>query len=130
MFRLTVKTEDNTRAVENAANKAKFRNFRHGAASVSKSAKASIEKSEGPSEPGSPPHTHRRIFFRRAIRYAVSPEGAVIGPRESIIGTSGQPHEFGGNYKGSTYPARPFMRPALEEAAPRFAGSWKGSIGS
>lgn len=130
MFGLTVKTEDSTRKVEQAEEKARFRNFGHAAASVSRTAKLSIIRADGPSLPGEPPHTHRRVFLRRAIRYAANKQGAVIGPVKSIVGLSAQAHEFGGRYKGVEYPARPFMRPALEKSAPRFAGSWRGSIGS
>jgi phage gpG-like protein len=130
MFTLTAKTEDTTKKVEQAAEKANFRNFRHGAASVSKAAKQSIQRRPGPSAPGEPPNTHRRIFLRRSIRFAATKTSAIIGPMKSIVGMSAQAHEFGGTYKGSTYPARPFMQPAMVKSAPRFAGEWKGSIGS
>lgn len=130
MFGMTIKTEDSTRKVEQAEEKARFRNFGHAAAGVSRTAKLSIDQAAGPSRPGEPPHTHRRVFLRRAIRYAANKQGAVIGPMKSIVGLSAQAHEFGGRYKGVDYPARPFMRPALEKSAPRFAGSWRGTIGS
>jgi len=115
--------------IDRAVQKAKFENFRHAAQSISKDAKESLVKAEGPSEPGSPPHTHKRVFLRRAIAYRYDKESAVIGPRASIVAQAGAAHEFGGEYKGETYPERPFMQPALERAIPRFAGSWAGSVG-
>jgi hypothetical protein len=129
MFGLKVKVIDGMARVRAEADRAAFKNFGHAAASISRSAKSSIERASGPSEPGQPPHTHKRVFLRRAIRYAANKRGAVIGPIASIVGQSAHAHEFGGDYKGTEYPARPFMGPALVKAAPRFAGEWRGSIG-
>lgn len=129
MFGLKTTTEDKTKDVARAAEKAQYRNFFHAAASVSRTAKESIDKADGPSAPGSPPHTHKRVFLRRAIRCAANKQGAIIGPIHSVVGHSAEAHEFGGIYKSTRYPERPFMRPALDKAAPRFAGSWQGSIG-
>lgn len=130
MFGMRSTYTDSTRKVEKETEKAQFRNFYHAAASISKTAKASVERAEGPSDPGTPVHTHRRTYFRRAIRYAANKMGAVIGPVASIVGGSARPHEFGEIYKGVKYPERPTMRPALEKSTQRFAGQWKGSIGS
>jgi len=68
----------------------------------------------------------------RAIVYDNDKESdtAVIGPRESVVGTSGEAHEFGGDYKGQDFPERPFMGPALDKNIDRFASSFAGSIGS
>jgi phage gpG-like protein len=129
MIDVKVKVEINLKPVEKAVQKAKFENFRHAAQSISKDAKASLEKADGPSAPGTPPHTHKRVFLRRAIAYRYDKDSAVIGPRASIVAQAGAAHEFGGEYKGETYPQRPFMQPALERAIPRFAGSWSGSVG-
>jgi len=128
MFTTKVTIQDRTKRVAAAADKAAFRNFSHAAASIRKDAGASIEKAEGPSPPGQPPHTRRRLL-PRALRFDVNKQGAVIGPRASVAGTAGSAHELGGSYKGQEFPERPFMLPALERAIPRFAGSWKGSIG-
>lgn len=125
-FKVTV--EDLSARVQKAAEQAAFKNFGHAAASIRKTAVESIEKAAGPSEPGRPPHTHRRMFLRRAIRYAADKEGAVIGPAFSTVGTAGEAHEFGGVYKGGVFPQRPFMGPALMENLPRFASEWRGSI--
>lgn len=129
MITATVKTENRMHRVKQAAEKDAFRNFGHAAASIRKEAASSIESSPEPSPAGSPPHTRRRNFLRRAIRYAYDKEGAVIGTMASVIGTAGEAHEKGIRYKGTEFPERPFMFPALEKSIPRFAGNWRGSIG-
>lgn len=126
---IVVVTESQMGKVQDAAEKAAYRNFGHAAASISKDMKASLLKSSGPSEPGDPPHTHKGVYMRRAVRYAANKEGAVIGPRASIVGESGAAHEFGETYRGTDYPERPFAGPALERNESRFAGLWRGSIG-
>lgn len=128
MFGLKIKTEDRTKRVKDAADKAAFRNFGHAAASIRKDVVASIETSPEPSPPGEPPHTRRRLL-PRAMRFAVDKQGAVIGPMASVAGQVGSAHEFGGQFRGDQYPERPFMLPALERAVPRFAGQWRGLIG-
>jgi ApbE superfamily uncharacterized protein (UPF0280 family) len=128
MFTTKVTIQDRTKRVKAAADKAAFRNYAHAAASIRKDAAASIVKSPDPSEPGEPPHTRKRLL-PRAMRFAVDKEGAVIGPRASIAGQAGSVHELGGSYKGQTFPERPYMKPALDRAIPRFAGSWQGAIG-
>lgn len=131
MIGATTKTTMNAKAVTDAKERAAFRNFGHAAARISKDAKASIRKSQNASDPGEPPKTRARggKNLRSAIRYAANKEGAVIGPMASMVGTSGEPHEFGGEYRGQTFDKRPFMRPALEQNLDRFGGDWAGSIG-
>lgn len=129
MFGTAVQFVDQTSRVMAAAEKAAFRNFGHAAAAIRKSARESLVKAEGPSEPGSPPHTHRGQFLKRAILFAADKEGAVIGPRESVVGQAGSAHELGGEYKGQQFPQRPFMVPALTANLDRFAQEWAGSIG-
>lgn len=132
---------DNFNKVADAAEKAIFRNVGHAAATVRKEAIDSIEPAEGPSEPGTPPHTHtsgvtrkgklRRGDLQRAIVFAQIPEenAAIVGPRFSVVGESGAAHEFGGEYLGQDYPERPFMGPTLENNIDRFGGSFVASIG-
>jgi hypothetical protein len=95
---------------------------------------ASITTSDEPSPAGSPPHTRakgkRRRLLPRAIRFAVSDDTAVIGPKASIAGQAGEPHEHGGTFRGQSYPKRPFAVPALERAAPRIGSQWAGTIGA
>jgi hypothetical protein len=116
--------------VAKAEQKAAFRNVGHGAARIRKDAQASIERSDEPSAPGTPPHT-RRGHLRRAIVYDYDPreQSAVVGPRASIVGDAGAAHEFGEEFRGYDYDARAFMGPSLEKNVPRFAGDWEGSIG-
>lgn len=129
MIGMMVKTEGMTKRVADAAEKAAFRNFGHAAARISKDAKASLVTAIGPSSPGTPPHTHRGAYLRRAVRFAADKEGAVIGPMASIVGQAGEAHEFGGGFRGQDYPERPFMGPALAKNLGRFAGDWAGTIG-
>ena len=83
MIGVEVKTEDQTKRVTDAAERAAFRNFGHAAARISKDAKESLVTAEGPSPPGTPPHTHQGAFLRRAIRFDATKEDAVIGPMAS-----------------------------------------------
>jgi hypothetical protein len=130
MIGLEVKTVDQTKRVSDAVDRGTFRNLGHAAARVSKDAKASIQVAEGPSAPGSPPHTRRR-HLPRAIRYDVdrAAQDAVIGPMASIVGEAGAAHELGATFKGTDFDERAFMGPALEKNADRFADDWVGSIG-
>jgi phage gpG-like protein len=68
-----------------------------------------------PSRPGTPPNTHTKQLPRSIVFAADSSGGSfVIGPSRSGIDEIGQVHEFGGKFRGRNYPARPFMRPAIE----------------
>lgn len=109
---------------------AAFKSFFQAAFAIMKTAKSSIQKSEGPSPEGDPPHTHNRQFIRRAIRYSADRDGATIGTAFSAIGTVGEAHEFGGEYRGSTFPERPFMQPALNANLDLFQKGWDGSVNS
>ena len=130
MFSLSFKYEDQSSRLKDATEKAAFRNFGHAAASIRKDVISTIEKQAGPSDPGTPPHTHAGGFLKRAIAYFADKLGAVVGPLHSVVGESGHAHEFGGYYLGTQFPERPFMYPALQRAIPRFAEDWKGSIGA
>jgi hypothetical protein len=78
---------------------------------------------------GTPPYTDKGLL-PRSIGYAVDGDSAVIGTQFSIIGTGGEPHEGGGEYKGDQFADRSFMWPALERKAPIFGRSFQGSIGN
>jgi len=96
---------------------------------VRKRAQESIEPSAAPSEPGEPPHTRAGSgrhggrqrstsgHLPKAILYDTedNPPAVIIGPSEDLIGKVGRPMEHGGEFRGRTYPRRPFMGPALEE---------------
>ncbi len=129
MFGLTFQIDDQTAAIREAAAKGSFKNFGHAAASLAKDVKSTLETETGPSSPGTPPHTHRGTFLKRAIQFDFDKDSAIIGPVASLVGEAGAAHEFGGSFKGQDFPARPFMAPALERAIPRFGGDWQGSIG-
>lgn len=128
MFGMSVKITNEVEAVRKAGRAAARSSFARTAFLIRQTAVQSIDRAEGPSEPGQPPHTHRRNFLRRAIRYSADKDGAVIGPQFSMVGTAAQPHEFGGEYKGGDYPQRPFMEPAMTQNLAAFAQSWNGSI--
>lgn len=135
-------TEDNFNRLIDAVEKASFRNVGHAAAAIRKDAIESIKSAKGPSEPGTPPHTHtsgftrkgklRRGDLQRAIVFAQNrkEKTAIVGPRFSVVGESGSAHEFGGEYLGQDYPERAFMAPALEKNIDRFGGSFSASIGN
>lgn len=135
MFGMHSSFIDETRKVEQAAEKAAFRNFAHAGASIRKDIRASIETKnkvfgggQDASPAGQPPRT-RRGRFRAATKFAADEDSAVIGLEHSIAGTAGEPHEHGGNYKGGQYPERPMAFPALLRAIPRFGDDWHMSIG-
>lgn len=128
MFELAVHIRDEVQRVRRAARDAAKGSFNRTAFLIRQTAVESVERAKGPSAPGSPPHTHRGNYFRRAIRYAVDKNGAVIGPMFSVVADVGAAHEFGGNYRGQEYPKRPTMAPALDANLDIFAGSWSGSI--
>jgi len=125
----TATVRDRTNRVTQAVDQAAFRNIGHAAASIAKDMRGSIEKGIGPSEVGTPPHTHKGSYLRRAIRYAAGKREAVIGARYSVVAKSAAAHEHGQFYKGTQFPKRPFAVPALERGAPRFGGSFEGSVG-
>lgn len=129
MIALTAQIQNRLERIQQAADKASFRNFGHAAATIRKDAAGSIEQSPGSSEPGTPPHTHKRKFLSRAIRFAYDKDGAVIGPRFSVVGEAGEAHEFGGEFQGDIFEERAFMGPSLERNEDRFAAEWEGSIG-
>ena len=60
MFGLTFQVDDNTKRVQDAADQSTFRNLGHAAASIRKTAIEEIIVAEGPSDPGTPPHSRRR----------------------------------------------------------------------
>ena len=101
-------------------------------------ARASTVRASGPSAPGTPPHEHYGDLDRSiAVAIDEATGNVVIGPRASIVGERGSVLEFAGTYDPNagrdrfgrfltghasrTAPsgarwARPFMRPAFEQA--------------
>ena len=88
-------------------------------------------RKEAEASPNQPPHTrHGRI--RAAERYDVDPasETAVIGPRRSVAGILMHVEEFGGEFKGARYPARPSIGPALDRQKGLLLAELDSRIGS
>ena len=140
MMGMDIKIEDRIHRVKDAAERAGFRNVGHAAASIRKDAIESIVPAEGPSEPGTPPHTQtggvtrkgklRRGNLQRSIRFDVDrvKQEAVTGPMHSIMGEAGAAHEHGEEFFGDDYPERPFMRPARDKNLDRFGDSFASSF--
>lgn len=126
---LKVTTEFSAKPVTDAAERVQYKNLRHAAASISKDVKSTLQKADGPSAAGTPPHTHRGAFLRRAVRFDANKDSALIGPQASIVGEAGAAHEFGGEFRGTEFPERSYMLPGLERNQDRFARDWAGSIG-
>lgn len=130
MFELNAHVVNHIANIASQMDKANYKNLGHAAASLRKRVIESVQDSPFPSRPGRPPQT-RRGALRRAIVYKVDGDGtsAIIGARYSRFGTAGAAHEFGGEYKGATYPMRPFMAPGLEATESRFHAEWHNSLG-
>lgn len=137
-----------------AVDKGMYKSFSHAAASIRKAGQAKIVKApkdqrsgaktvkskktgkrvkvrrgtHAAAPPGHAPYTARGQY-KNAITFDASKTGAVIGPRYSRLGTAGEAHEKGGRYKGSNYPQRPTMGPALSENLSRIPKSFAGSVG-
>lgn len=129
MFGVQVTIKDRVDRIRRAAKDAASGSFSRTAYLIRETMVQSIERAEGPSSPGDPPHTHRGNLFRRAIRYFADKLGAVIGPQYSTVGDVGKAHEFGGLFRGEYFEKRPTAKPALDANLDVFANSWSGSIG-
>lgn len=129
MFAVKAKTKFDARKVRKMAKDASVRSLGHAGALIRKVARQSIKRGDGPSEPGSPPHT-RKGQLKRAILYAADKDAVVIGPDAGVVGTSASAHEFGGRYKRNRYEKRPFMGPALEKVKERLPRAWANSVKS
>lgn len=134
MFGVRTGFTDKSRDVKRAVAEGNFRNLFHAAASLRKTAAGLIERAPAgvASAPGEPPHTHRGVFYRRALRFDVdkAKQDAVIGFRFSVIGDVGAVHEFGEERGGVDFPVRATIGPALDIGAPRIGGQWQSSIGA
>lgn len=139
-MKVLVNYVNQTERVAKAARKAKYRLVDKAAFAVRSTASESVKSQEGPSAPGTPPHTHtqkitkkgkvRKGRLPKAIQYFSRKGEAVIGPAKSVIGEAGATHEFGEDRFGQDYPERPFMGPALDQNLTTFGNSFAGSIGA
>lgn len=116
---------------------------------VQRRARSSMRRRKAASPPRTPPSAHSKDKHRtlKNILFAYEPsrQSVVIGP-VLLNGEGGSVpalHEFGGSkairvtqrHKGqkvrvvkqATYPARPFMGPALAAEAPKFPSLWANS---
>jgi phage gpG-like protein len=150
---IAVKVAMNAKKVNEAVDRAAFKNTQHALATIRQYAQASMKVGKGPSAPGTPPNVHRgRLWRSIAFAYDKTKQEGIVGPRYNKGSRSYSPlvghiHEFGGTYGGQdietrkrmkkstkrvrkarTFPARPFMSPALDRASARMAGDWKSSI--
>jgi len=131
MIGMKVKTIDQTRRVRKAVDRASYRNLGHAAASLRSAAMKSIKRGKGPGQPGKPPHTRGKRKLPRSIYYDADREGlsSIVGPKHSLVGLSAEAQEFGKTYKGTKFPERPFMGPALDANADRMPSYWLHSVG-
>jgi hypothetical protein len=122
--------------VQQAVDRAAYKNITHAAFSIRKLAHSRIGSAPKgmPSKPGQAPHTHQGLFYRRALRVAVNRQRqeAYIGFLASVVGQAAAKHEHGlrDDTNRFTFPKRPTIGPALEDSLDRIGGQWRGSIGA
>ncbi len=146
MFRMKTVSLDmffDTDRVKRAADSAARKNLSKAGAFVRTAAKSSIRKRKAISAPGQPPSSHtgllkKFIFFG----YDAARKTVVVGPMRlnQKIGAAPEALEHGGPSTVVTgrrnrrrkrrirVKARPYMGPALEKEAPKFAGLWANSV--
>jgi hypothetical protein len=130
MFGFKFLSSERFEAVQQAADRAVYKNIRNAAFSIRKYIRESIKKSPQASEPGEPVSTRgKRGNVKNSIFVAADDTTALIGPRFSFVGDAMEAHEFGKTRKGDKYEARPTSGPGLEANTDRFAGMFRGSIG-
>ena len=156
MFGVNISMIPTPKKVNRATDKGAYKSLRHAAFSIRKSAIASMEFALGPSKPGTPPHRHTGRLARSIL--VAQEEGSdevFVGASGHRVKAGRRPEwlarmlEHGGTYpvrkkrktrgrpkKGEapqpirtiTFPARPFMQPALQRNLARFHREWKGAI--
>jgi hypothetical protein len=147
MFGVNTKLVTDLQKLEAAQDKGALKSFSHAAASIRLTAIASIERSNTPGPAGGPirsrlnykrkrkktstprrKHARPGLAKNRAIFFKADKHGAVIGFAYSRIKDAMSAHEHGKKYKGTKFPKRPTMQPALERRLARFHREWQGSI--
>ena len=117
--------------VKAAVDKGAYHSFFHAAASIRKSARESIVRSDTPGPPGGPIRTKGGRGggpAKRAVLFKADKTGAVIGFAASKIDQAMEAHEHGKRRGGARFPARPTIAPALEQNLARFHREWRGAI--
>lgn len=129
MIDFKVETSSNMQAVVKKAKQGSFKSLGHAGAVIRLAVRRSIRRRKKASTPGTPPNTQTGQL-RESIRYAVDgPSGTVvIGPSRADIDEIGRVHEFGGPFRGRSYPERPFMGPALQQNLQRIPREWRGIV--
>lgn len=130
MITLKTRVEDRFPNIIRIAKKKNIETLGQAGAFVRSVIRYSIRRSKRPALPGQPPRT-RRGAMRQAIMFSVEKdrERVLIGPAASRIGVGvGGAHEFGGRFRGRSYPERPFAGPGILAAAPRLPNKWQGLI--
>lgn len=130
--------------VMTAAERGKLKALSKFGAFVRRRAQTSMRRRKrGVSAPGTPPFAKKGLL-KKLLFFAYDPasDSVLVGP--AAINKSPVPntHEFGGllgrrrtrkdgtrSQKTVRYPARPFMKPALDAELPKFADCFRGSIG-
>jgi phage gpG-like protein len=136
---LTLKAKDfffDRKTVQRALVPAKRKFLSKVGAFVRRSAQTSMRYRKGPSKPGSPPSAHkeRGALLRKLLWFAYDPsnDSVVIGPVGTGRAEAPRLNEFGGKAvrrgKTVTYPARPFMAPALAKEEPKLPFYWTNSV--
>jgi hypothetical protein len=133
-------------AVAKAIGKANARALGKAGAFVRRRARSSLRRRKSVSMPGHPPSVHSSDSVKtlKNILFAYEPTrtSVVVGPVKLGGGGYVVPavHEFGGAAtiaRGSgrrrrkvaaRYPKRPYMKPALDKEAPKFATLWAGQV--
>lgn len=135
--------------VERAKARAERTALRRSGAYVRTVARNSIKKGKmvngkrEPSQPGTPPRywVQSGQNFRNSIWYSADGPGRfVVGPVQGRQGQLGRLHEVGGSavvtasidgkkrMVTARYPARPFMRPALEKSKEKISTFWASTV--
>lgn len=144
MLGVSGKAKMDPRPLSTAVDKAAYRNFGHAGGSIRKQAIASIVSNQPSgkagkkkgrrqrtiSGPPGQPYRTRRGLARRAMRYAASKTGVVIGPEAGKIGTAMAAHEHGLKRGKIHYKKRPTMALALKAQLGRVSATWRNSIGA
>lgn len=104
---------------------------------VRRRARSSMRRRKKASAPGKPPSVHAgQLKDMLYFGYDPGTESVVVGPVRFAKGEAPALNEYGGQaqrrrfgvVRTVTYPARPFMGPALKAEEPRLASMWQDSI--
>lgn len=146
MFRMKTVSLDmffDTDRVKRAAGAAARRNLSKAGAFVRTAARSSIRKRKAVSVPDQPPSSHtgllRKFIF---FGYDAARKTIVVGPMRlnQKVGAAPEALEHGGTStvvigrrgkrrkRGIRVKPRPYMGPAMQKEAPKFAGLWSNSV--